>query len=96
MNEQQRYIRQMILPGFGNEAQAKLLAARVCIVGMGGLGCPILQYLVAAGVGHIGMVDADAVSVSNLNRQLLYNEADIGKLKVEMAAAAMRKQTDDP
>lgn len=92
MSEQQRYIRQMILPGFGTEAQAKLLAARLCIVGMGGLGCPILQYLVAAGVGHIGMVDADAVSMSNLHRQLLYNEADIGKLKVEMAAAAVRKQ----
>lgn len=92
MSQQQRYMRQMILPDFGNVAQAKLLAAKVCIVGMGGLGCPILQYLVAAGVGHIGIMDADTVSWSNLNRQLLYNEADLGKLKVEMAAAAMRKQ----
>lgn len=92
MSQQQRYIRQMILPNFGNVAQAKLLAAKVCIIGMGGLGCPILQYLVAAGVGHIGIMDADTVSWSNLNRQLLYNEADIGKLKVEVAAAAMLKQ----
>lgn len=86
-----RYIRQMILPGFGEAAQQRLSNARVLIVGMGGLGCPVLQYLAGAGVGTIGIVDADKVSLSNLHRQVLFDEADIGHLKVKVAAQKIRK-----
>lgn len=82
----------MILPGFGLGAQEKLGKAKVLIVGMGALGCPALQYLVGAGVGQIGIVDPDTISESNLHRQLLYGQADIGKSKVAIAAGAMRLQ----
>lgn len=82
----------MILPGFGLAAQEKLGKAKVLIVGMGALGCPALQYLVGAGVGQIGIVDPDSISESNLHRQLLYGQADIGKSKVAVAAGAMRLQ----
>lgn len=87
-----RYIRQVILPGFGMAAQEKLLAAKVLIVGMGGLGCPALQYLVAAGVGTIGIMDADTVSRSNLHRQLLFNTDELGQPKVKLAAEKMKAQ----
>ena len=90
MQDNNRYIRQMILPGFGVPAQEKLRAAKVLLVGVGGLGCPALPYLVGAGVGHIGIIDADVVSMSNLHRQLLFTEADIGRKKVEAAAAKMK------
>jgi len=92
LENQQRYIRQMILPGFGLAAQEKLGKAKLLIVGMGALGCPALQYLVGAGVGQIGIVDPDTVTESNLHRQLLYGYADIGKSKVAVAAAAMQFQ----
>lgn len=92
MENQQRYIRQMILPGFGLAAQHKLAKAKVLIVGMGALGCPAVTYLVGAGVGEIGMVDPDTISESNLHRQFLYGQADIGKSKVAVAAGAMRLQ----
>lgn len=91
MHTNERYIRQMILPGFGLAAQQKLGAARLLIVGMGGLGCPALQYLVGAGVGHIGIVDPDNISMSNLHRQLLFNELEIGQKKVQVAAAKMKQ-----
>ena len=90
MAKNDRYQRQMILPGFGLAAQEKLLAAKVLIVGMGGLGCPVLQYLTGAGVGHIGIMDADRISLSNLHRQILFNESEIGFLKVDRAAEKMR------
>lgn len=90
MADKDRYQRQMILPNFGLTAQKKLLAAKVLIVGMGGLGCPVLQYLVGAGIGHIGIMDADKISLSNLHRQLLFTESEIGFLKVEQAAAKMQ------
>lgn len=80
-----RYSRQIILPELGEEGQAKLKAAKVLVVGAGGLGCPVLQYLTAAGVGTIGVVDGDTVNVSNLQRQILYVTSDEGKLKVEAA-----------
>ena len=85
----------MILPGFGFAAQDKLLAAKVLIVGMGGLGCPVLQYLTGAGVGHIGIMDGDRISLSNLHRQVLYSEQEIGLLKVETAAIKMRLLNTD-
>jgi adenylyltransferase/sulfurtransferase len=95
MANRERYQRQMILPDFGLASQEKLLAANVLIVGMGGLGCPVLQYLVGAGVGHIGIMDADKISLSNLHRQLLYTESEIGLLKVEQAATKMRLLNSD-
>lgn len=85
MKDYERYQRQLILSNFGPEAQRKLDQAKVLVIGAGGLGCPILQYLVAAGVGHIGIIDFDTVSLSNLHRQVLYTTDDIGKLKVECA-----------
>jgi len=90
MANRERYERQIILPGFGFTAQDKLLSAKVLIVGMGGLGCPVLQYLTGAGVGHIGIIDGDRISLSNLHRQVLFCEQEIGQLKVEMAAVKMR------
>ena len=87
-----RYNRQIILPEIGVEGQQKLSNARVLVIGAGGLGCPILQYLVAAGVGNIGLVDADVVSISNLHRQILYTVADVGKQKVTVAKAHLLNQ----
>jgi adenylyltransferase/sulfurtransferase len=84
-----RYQRQIILQGFGIEAQEKLSKANVLVIGVGGLGCPILQYLVAAGVGHIGIVDQDIISLPNLNRQVLFGQEDVGKYKVEVASAKL-------
>ncbi len=80
-----RYDRQIILDEIGLLGQQKLAASKVLVVGAGGLGCPVLQYLSAAGVGKIGIADADFVSVSNLHRQVLYTTADVGKPKVECA-----------
>ncbi len=87
----ERYHRQMILKDFGEVAQQKLLRVKVLVIGAGGLGCPALQYLTAAGVGTIGIVDNDIVALSNLHRQVLYSVNDIGRLKAETAAAALRK-----
>jgi molybdopterin/thiamine biosynthesis adenylyltransferase/rhodanese-related sulfurtransferase len=84
--EIQRYSRQTILPGFNQSGQEKLKAAKVLVIGAGGLGSPVLQYLAAAGIGRIGIVDGDAVDISNLHRQLLYNENDLGKNKAIQAA----------
>jgi sulfur-carrier protein adenylyltransferase/sulfurtransferase len=80
-----RYNRHIIIPGFGMEAQQKLKAARVLVVGSGGLGSPVLLYLAAAGVGTIGIVDFDVVDDSNLQRQVLFGVDEIGKPKVEAA-----------
>lgn len=92
MHSNDRYIRQIILPGFGNATQDKLGQAKVLIVGMGGLGCPVLQYLVGAGIGTIGIMDGDTISKSNLHRQLLFEEKDLGQLKVAVAANKARAQ----
>jgi len=84
-----RYQRHLTLSGFGMQAQQKLKHARVLVIGAGGLGCPALQYLAAAGTGTLGIVDDDRVSLSNLQRQILYAEADIGTLKAVTAAARL-------
>ncbi len=94
-NLYERYQRQIILKGFGEPAQRKLLLAKVVVIGAGGLGCPALQYLVAAGVGTIGIADADVVSLSNLHRQVLYSTNDIGLQKVEVAASKLRLLNSD-
>ena len=88
--EQARYARHLSLAGFGPEAQARLKAARVLVVGAGGLGCPALLYLAAAGVGRITIVDPDRVDVSNLQRQVLYTAGDAGRPKAEAAAQRLR------
>ncbi len=81
----ERYRRHLALPEFGPEAQQRLLDARVLLVGVGGLGCPVAQYLAAAGVGTLGLLDSDVVDASNLQRQVLYGTADVGRPKVEVA-----------
>jgi adenylyltransferase/sulfurtransferase len=84
------YSRQVALKDVGALGQAKLAAARVLIVGAGGLGSPVLQYLAGAGVGHLGLMDADTLDASNLHRQPIYALADVGKAKVALARAAVR------
>jgi sulfur-carrier protein adenylyltransferase/sulfurtransferase len=88
--EVQRYQRHLSLPGFGRAAQERLKAGKVLVVGAGGLGCPALLYLAAAGVGRIVVVDADNVEASNLQRQVLYAEEDIGQPKAVVAARRLR------
>lgn len=85
MRTNNRYQRQLQLTGFGKEAQDKLALAKVLVIGAGGLGCPALQYLAGAGVGTLGIVDFDTVSITNLHRQTLYSTDDVGKLKVVVA-----------
>jgi molybdopterin-synthase adenylyltransferase len=89
--EIERYARQIILRGVGGPGQQKLKAARVVVVGAGGLGSPALQYLAAAGVGEIAVIDDDVVSLSNLHRQILHGTPDLDRLKVDSAADALRR-----
>jgi sulfur-carrier protein adenylyltransferase/sulfurtransferase len=90
LEEIARYQRHLSLAGFGPERQEKLKAGSVLVIGAGGLGCPALLYLAAAGVGRIEIIDDDRVDVSNLQRQVLYTESDAGKLKAEAAAQRLR------
>lgn len=95
-NEQlERYSRHIILKEIGVKGQKKLLNAKVLIIGAGGLGAPAALYLAAAGVGTIGIADADVVDLSNLQRQVIHTTDDIGKKKVESAAETMRRINPD-
>src|SRR5688500_1311472 len=91
----ERYQRQIILKEFGAAGQQKLLQAKVLVIGAGGLGCPILQYLAAAGVGTLGIVDDDSVALTNLHRQVLYSVSDIGLPKAERAASVLQGLNPD-
>src|SRR5436190_16230921 len=91
-DELKRYNRHIILPEIGMVGQQKLKAAKVLVIGAGGLGCPVLQYLTAAGVGTIGIVDFDTVDESNLQRQILFSTANIGKPKAEVAVEKLSLQ----
>lgn len=90
-----RFERQIILPGFGTKGQEKLAQAKVLVVGVGGLGCPVLLYLSAMGVRTIGIVDGDSVSHSNLNRQILFGVNAIGKPKASTAAQILQEKYPD-
>ena len=81
----ERYSRQLVLKNIGPKGQKKLLSSKVLIVGVGGLGCPAAENLVRAGVGTIGLIDNDVVSLSNIHRQSLFNSKDINKSKVVVA-----------
>jgi molybdopterin/thiamine biosynthesis adenylyltransferase len=83
--EIRRYSKQIMIPEIGQEGQEKLKKTKVLVVGAGGLGCPVLQYLTAAGIGKIGIVEFDKVEESNLQRQVLYGSLDVGKLKAIIA-----------
>ena len=91
----ERYRRHLSLPEIGAEGQRRLLDSRVLLIGAGGLGCPLAQYLAAAGVGTLGLIDHDRVDVSNLQRQVLYATSDVGRPKVEVAAERIRAQNPD-
>lgn len=86
-----RYGRQMLVPEIGPEGQLKIKSSRVLVIGIGGLGCPVLQYLAAAGVGCLGAIDFDIIEMHNLHRQILYQEAQIGQPKVQAAQAALHQ-----
>ena len=87
--ERGRYSRHLMLPEIGEEGQRRLRAARVAVVGAGGLGAPVLQYLAAAGVGRLGIFDDDVVDVTNLQRQVVHGHTDVGRPKVDSAADAV-------
>lgn len=89
--ELERYARHIVLREVGGPGQAKLKAARVLVIGAGGLGAPLLLYLAAAGVGTLGVVDDDTVSLSNLQRQVIHATADVGERKVDSAEAAIAR-----
>lgn len=91
----ERYSRQLMLPEIGEEGQRKLSVAKVLIVGVGGLGSPISLYLAGAGVGTIGLVDDDVVSISNLQRQILYTETEVGIKKAVCAKERLRQLNQD-
>lgn len=94
-NQLDRYARHIILKEIGGNGQAKLLKAHVLVIGAGGIGSPAIQYLAAAGVGRLTIVDDDRVSLSNLQRQTLYGTDDVGAPKAQFAAAAVRRLNPD-
>lgn len=90
--EGKRYFKQILLEEFGLNAQIELKKARVAVVGAGGLGCPVLQYLASCGVGTLGIIDFDTVDVTNLHRQILYTSNDVGQKKAHLAAERIKQQ----
>ena len=90
-DEVERYARHLILPEIGGPGQIRLKTARVLVIGAGGLGAPLIQYLAAAGIGTIGIVDEDHVTLSNLQRQVIHGTPDLGHPKVSSAAAAIQR-----
>ncbi len=90
-----RYSRQVKLPQVGTDGQEKIGRVKALIVGMGGLGCPAAQYLAAAGVGSLGLIDHDRIDWTNLHRQILYGPADIGKYKAEVASQRLAQQNNN-
>ena len=95
MEDQQRYHRHYILPQIGKEGQEKFRRSKVLIIGVGGLGCPVAMQLAAAGIGTIELVDYDVVEASNLQRQVLYTERDLGKPKAECAARRLKEMNSE-
>ena len=89
--EIQRYKRQLVLKEIGGEGQQKLKAARVLVIGAGGLGSPLILYLAAAGIGQIGIIDSDRVSLDNLHRQIVHDTKSVGKAKTRSAAGAIER-----
>ena len=89
--EIKRYDRQIRIRGFGEEGQRRLGGAKVAVVGLGGLGCPVSLYLTAAGVGYLRLIDKDRVGLQDLNRQILYRQEDVGEQKAELAARRLRE-----
>ena len=92
-DEVQRYKRHLVLRDVGAPGQQKLKAARVLVVGAGGLGSPVLMYLAAAGVGTIGVIDDDRVAIDNLQRQIVHREEDVGRLKSRAHGTRSRAST---
>jgi len=92
--DRKRYERQIVIPGFGEEGQERLKSSTAFIAGLGGLGSPLALYLAASGVGHLQLVDSDSVELSNLNRQVLHWDEDLGKQKV--ASASQKVQRINP
>jgi len=97
LNDEQieRYSRQILLPKIGGGGQERLLAAKVLVVGVGGLGSPVAAYLTGAGVGTLGLVDSDSVDITNLHRQIIYSTDDLGKAKVEAAKVRLERMNPD-
>lgn len=91
----ERYSRQILLPQVGGKGQEKLLAAKVLVVGAGGLGSPVASYLARAGVGTLGIVDSDAIELSNLHRQIIYSSEDIGEKKAVVAQVRLQRVNPD-
>ena len=91
----ERYARQAIMPMMGEEGQEKLLAARVLVVGAGGIGAPVILYLAAAGIGAITIIDDDIITRSDLNRQIIYQDGDVGSSKSRLAATAANALNPD-
>ncbi|MEM7297566.1 MAG: HesA/MoeB/ThiF family protein, partial [Bacteroidota bacterium] len=87
----ERYQRQLVLPDFGVGGQKRLGSSKILIIGAGGLGVPVMQYLAGMGVGSISIMDADTISLSNLQRQVLYGSDDVGKIKVEVAKKKLQQ-----
>jgi len=87
----ERFSRQLVLKNIGPKGQQKILSSKILIVGVGGLGCPAAENLVRAGIGTIGLIDNDIISLSNIHRQSLFNSKDIGKLKVSIAAKKLKE-----